>query len=151
MPESEKKEEESAESREEKKEQVSYSWKRFSLLYGISSFKERLKAAEAKRIEKERTEKYNKMKEESKTERQKYREKYKLPESPPRSDAEEESESEDEEDGFGPSKKVEKDPVEGELELESWQDLTRCFQRPRPLQRRRCLTRWGPPLRVWKK
>ena len=29
MPESEKKEEESAESREEKKEQVSYSWKRF--------------------------------------------------------------------------------------------------------------------------
>ena len=78
------------------------------------TFQERLKAAEAKRIEKERTEKYNKMKEDSKNERAKYREKYKLAESPPRSDAEEESESEDEEDGFGPSKKVEKDPVEGE-------------------------------------
>jgi len=33
-------------------------------------------------------------------------------ESPPRSDAEEESESEDEEDGFGPSKKVEQDPMD---------------------------------------
>ena len=37
---------------------------------------------------------------------------YKLPESPPRSDAEEESESDDEEDGFGPSKKVEQDPMD---------------------------------------
>ena len=54
------------------------------------------------------------MKEDSKNERAKYREKYKLAESPPRSDAEEESESEDEEDGFGPAKKVEKDPVEGD-------------------------------------
>ena len=44
--------------------------------------------------------------------RAKYREKYQLPESPPRSDAEEESESEDEEDGFGPSKKVEQDPMD---------------------------------------
>jgi len=35
--------------------------------------------------------------------RQKYREKYGLPESPPRSDAE---------DGFGPSKKVEQDPMD---------------------------------------
>jgi len=35
--------------------------------------------------------------------RQKYREKYGLPESPPRSD---------EEDGFGPSKKVEQDPMD---------------------------------------
>ena len=31
-----------------------------------------------------------------------------------RSDAEEESESEDEEDGFGPSKKVEQDPMDRE-------------------------------------
>ena len=37
---------------------------------------------------------------------------YKLPESPPRSDAEEESDEDDEEDGFGPSKKVEQDPMD---------------------------------------
>ena len=75
---------------------------------------ERLKAAEAKRIEKERTEKYNKLKTDAKDARAKYREKYSLPESPPRSDAEEESESEDEEDGFGPAKKVEQDPMDRE-------------------------------------
>ena len=56
MPESEKKEE-SAESREEAKEQ------------------ERLKAAEAKRIEKERTERYAKLKDGAKDERAKMREK----------------------------------------------------------------------------
>ena len=77
-----------------------------------SCLQERLKAAEAKRIEKERTEKYNKLKTDAKDARAKYREKYKLPESPPRSDAEEESESDDEEDGFGPSKKVEQDPMD---------------------------------------
>jgi len=91
MPEAEKKEE-TAESREEAKEQ------------------ERLKAAEAKRIEKERTEKYNKLKGEAKEERAKIREKYKLAESPEPSDAEEED-SEDEDDGFGPAKKVDEDPV----------------------------------------
>ena len=37
--------------------------------------KERLKAAEAKRIEKERTEKYTKMKSQAKDERAKFREK----------------------------------------------------------------------------
>merc|ERR1711874_217921 len=78
----------------------------------ILLLQERLKAAEAKRIEKERTEKYNKLKTDAKDARAKYREKYKLPESPPRSDAEEESEDEDEEDGFGPSKKVEQDPMD---------------------------------------
>ena len=56
MPESEKKEE-SAESREEAKEQ------------------ERLKAAEAKQIEKERTERYAKLKDGAKDERAKMREK----------------------------------------------------------------------------
>jgi len=98
----------------------------------ILLLQERLKAAEAKRIEKERTEKYNKLKTDAKDARAKYREKvnvngilvwikmwskkfqYKLPESPPRSDAEEESEDEDEEDGFGPSKKVEQDPMDRE-------------------------------------
>ena len=114
MPDSEKKEEESAESREEKKEQVSLFFQARPQYICIKFIQERLKAAEAKRIEKERTEKYNKLKEDSKSERAKYREKYKLADSPPRSDAEEESESEDEEDGFGPAKKVEKDPVEGE-------------------------------------
>ena len=67
MPESEKKEE-SAESVEEKKEQ------------------ERLKAAEAKRIEKERLEKYQKLKAEAKENRAKYREKYKIDASPDPSD-----------------------------------------------------------------
>eukprot|EP00092_Neocalanus_flemingeri_P002356 GFUD01002521.1.p1 GENE.GFUD01002521.1~~GFUD01002521.1.p1 ORF type:complete len:133 (+),score=49.19 GFUD01002521.1:79-477(+) len=91
MPESEKKEE-SAESREEAKEQ------------------ERLKANEAKRIEKERTEKYAKLKDGAKDERAKMREKYKLADSPPPSDVEEESSDEDE-DGFGPKKTVDEDPV----------------------------------------
>ena len=89
MPESEKKEE-SAESREEAKEQVGKIpypgylilddlgacivsiWCRAKLFY---CFQERLKAAEAKRIEKERTEKYNKLKEDAKGERAKMREK----------------------------------------------------------------------------
>ena len=51
--------------------------------HGYLLFQERLKAAEAKRIEKERTEKYNKLKTDAKDARQKYREKYGLPESPP--------------------------------------------------------------------
>ena len=88
-----------------------------------------MKAAEAKRIEKERTEKYTKMKSQAKEERAKYREKvlllnrylfiwnlfhetfqYKLEATPPPSD--EEEESSDEEDGFGPKKeKVDEDPV----------------------------------------
>merc|ERR1712051_888716 len=85
MPETEKKEE-SAESIEEKKEQ------------------ERLKAAEAKRIEKERIEKYQKLKAEAKENRAKYRDKYKIDASPEPSDEDIES-SEDEEDGFGSSKK----------------------------------------------
>ena len=93
--------------------------------------KERLKAAEAKRIEKERTEKYTKMKGQAKDERAKFREKvlypekynrtytlqtlqYKLEATPPPSD--EEDESSDEEDGFGPKKeKVEEDPVARKL------------------------------------
>ena len=140
MPESEKKEEESAESREERKEQVVDECRVYcdhggTYLYFViiqlildSSFfprvsfsclsfiiQERLKAAEAKRIEKERTEKYNKMKTDAKDARAKYREKYNLPESPPRSDAEEEEESEDEDDAFGAKPKVEQDPVEREL------------------------------------
>ena len=51
-----------------------------SLLTAISThniFQERLKAAEAKRIEKERTEKYNKLKTDAKDARAKYREKVK--------------------------------------------------------------------------
>ena len=92
MPESEKKEE-SAESIEEKKEQ------------------ERLKAAEAKRIEKERLEKYQKLKAEAKENRAKYREKYKIDAPPEPSDEDMES-SENEEDGFGSKKKdVEEDPA----------------------------------------
>lgn len=87
------------------------------IFLSLYHWQERLKAAEAKRIEKERTEKYNKLKTDAKDQRQKYREKYGLPESPPRSDAEEESESEDEEDGFGPSKKVEQDPMDRKLFL----------------------------------
>merc|ERR1711913_38964 len=91
-PESEKKEE-TAESREEAKEQ------------------ERLKAAEAKRIEKERTEKYQKLKGDAKDTRSKYREKYKLDATPEPSDEEEES-SDEEDDGFGAKKKeVDEDPV----------------------------------------
>ena len=74
MPENEAKEE-TAESREEKKEQV----KSMFFLFLKSSkwwfVKERLKAAEAKRIEKERTEKYTKMKSQAKDERAKFREK----------------------------------------------------------------------------
>ena len=100
----------------------------------MRKIKERLKAAEAKRIEKERTEKYTKMKSQAKDDRAKFREKvlnpkkynwndttptlqtvqYKLEATPPPSD--EEDESSDEEDGFGPKKeKVEEDPVARKL------------------------------------
>lgn len=73
---------------------------------------ERLKAAEAKRIEKERTEKYQKLKGDAKDTRSKYREKYKLDASPEPSDAEEESDDDDEDDGFGAKKpKEELDPA----------------------------------------
>jgi len=90
MPEGEKKEE-SAESLAEKKEQ------------------ERLKQLEAKRIEKERNEKYQKLKGDAKDARAKYREKYKLDNSPDPSDAEDESDDDDEDDGFGATKKKEDD------------------------------------------
>ena len=90
--------------------------------------KERLKAAEAKRIEKERTEKHQKLKGDAKDARSKYREnvmkgiipvwytcgwcvKYKLDATPEPSDEEEES-SDEEDDGFGAKKKeVDEDPV----------------------------------------
>ena len=53
-----------------------------SVLYFLKThyylLKERLKAAEAKRIEKERTEKYTKMKSQAKEERAKFREKVEL-------------------------------------------------------------------------
>ena len=99
MPESEKKEE-SAESREEAKEQVRLMWSLHVFFFvGLASvfwlsvgssliinykpdysssfyiIQERLKAAEAKRIEKERTEKYQKLKGDAKDTRSKYREK----------------------------------------------------------------------------
>ena len=45
------------------------------MLHYLKSSQERLKAAEAKRIEKERTEKYQKLKGEAKDSRAKYREK----------------------------------------------------------------------------
>ena len=95
MPESESKEE-TAESIAEKKEQ------------------ERLKLLEAKQKEKERNEKYSKLKSKAKDDRKKYREKYKLNDSPTPSD--EEDISSDEEDAFGPKKaeKVEEDPVKRE-------------------------------------
>ena len=87
-----------------------------------------MKAAEAKRIEKERTEKYQKLKGDAKDARSKYREKvihgiesfwyicgwcvkYKLDATPEPSDEEEES-SDEEDDGFGAKKKeVDEDPV----------------------------------------
>ena len=47
----------------------------YSLKTHYYPLKERLKAAEAKRIEKERTEKYTKMKSQAKEERAKFREK----------------------------------------------------------------------------
>merc|ERR1711953_1152815 len=73
---------------------------------------ERLKQLEAKRIEKERNEKYQKLKGDAKDQRQKYREKYKLDNSPDPSDAEDESDDDEEEDGFGARKKEEdQDPA----------------------------------------
>merc|ERR1719400_2853875 len=64
-----------------------------------------------KRIEKERNEKYQKLKGDAKDARAKYREKYKLDNSPDPSDAEEESDD-DEDDGFGTRKKEEdQDPA----------------------------------------
>ena len=75
MPEAEKKEE-TAESREEAKEQVDNAT--FGPIKHFWDAQERLKAAEAKRIEKERTEKYNKLKGEAKEERAKIREKVKM-------------------------------------------------------------------------
>ena len=73
---------------------------------------ERLKQAEAKRIEKERNEKYQKLKGDAKDQRAKYREKYKLDNSPDPSDAEDESDDDDEDDGFGARKKEEElDPA----------------------------------------
>merc|ERR1711983_412181 len=71
---------------------------------------ERLKQLEAKQKEKERNEKYTKLKTQAKDDRAKLREKYKLDASPMPSD--EEDMSSDEEDAFGPKKeKVEEDPV----------------------------------------
>ena len=76
---------------------------------------ERLKQLEAKRIEKERNEKYQKLKGDAKDARAKYREKYKLDASPEPSDAEEESDD-DEDDGFGATKKKEEeDPAASKL------------------------------------
>ena len=73
-----------------------------------------MKQLEAKRIEKERNEKYQKLKGDAKDARAKYREKYKLDASPDPSDAEEESD-EDEDDGFGAKKKEEdQDPAASE-------------------------------------
>ena len=73
---------------------------------------ERLKQLEAKRIEKERNEKYQKLKGDAKDARAKYREKYKLDASPDPSDAEEDDDDDDEDDGFGATKKKEEqDPA----------------------------------------
>ena len=124
MPESESKEE-TAESIAEKKEQVIY----FNFLVFFFCFtiiQERLKQLEAKQKEKERNEKYAKLKTQAKDDRAKFREKvkyfqqqninnesfvqYKLEATPTPSD--EEDMSSDEEDAFGPKKeKVEEDPV----------------------------------------
>ena len=60
MPENEAKEE-TAESIAEKKEQVKSGWLQFELTHQML-WQERLKAQEAKRIEKERNEKYQKLK-----------------------------------------------------------------------------------------
>ena len=68
-----------------------------------------MKQLEAKRIEKERNEKYQKLKGDAKDARAKYREKYKLDASPDPSDAEDESDEDDEDDGFGATKKKEED------------------------------------------
>ena len=82
----------------------------FSRFYLLLTFvQERLKQLEAKRIEKERNEKYQKLKGDAKDARAKYREKYKLDASPEPSDAEDESDDEDEDDGFGATKKKEED------------------------------------------
>ena len=78
----------------------------------MQCMQERLKQLEAKRIEKERNEKYQKLKGDAKDQRQKYREKYKLDNSPDPSDAEDESDDDEEEDGFGARKKEEdQDPA----------------------------------------
>ena len=84
-----------------------------STLYTLNTvliiIQERLKQLEAKRIEKERNEKYQKLKGDAKDARAKYREKYKLDNSPDPSDAEDESDDDDEDDGFGATKKKEDD------------------------------------------
>ena len=65
---------------------------------------------------------------------------YKLAESPEPSDAEEES-SDEEEDGFGPKKEVNDDPV-ARKKPSCISLLFHCshFQKPRPWQIRRCQT-----------
>ena len=83
-------------------------WASYSIFIFIY-LQERLKQLEAKRIEKERNEKYQKLKGDAKDARSKYREKYKLDASPEPSDAEDESDDDDEDDGFGATKKKEED------------------------------------------
>ena len=56
---------------------ILYNWRLKTKIQYNVSFQERLKAAEAKRIEKERTEKYQKLKGDAKDARTKYREKVK--------------------------------------------------------------------------
>lgn len=81
-------------------------------LVNLDCLQERLKQLEAKRIEKERNEKYQKLKGDAKDARAKYREKYKLDASPDPSDAEEDDDDDDEDDGFGATKKKEEqDPA----------------------------------------
>ena len=87
-----------------------------------------MKQAEAKRIEKERNEKYQKLKGDAKDERAKYREKYKLDNSPDPSDAEDESDDDDEEDGFGARKKEEDlDPAASKSNLDLVSRTTRFY------------------------
>ena len=88
---------------------MAWAIKQVHLKFNVHSVpQERLKQLEAKRIEKERNEKYQKLKGDAKDARQKYREKYKLDASPEPSDAEEESDD-DEDDGFGATKKKEEE------------------------------------------
>ena len=90
---------------------------------------ERLKQLEAKRIEKERNEKYQKLKGDAKDQRQKYREKYKLDNSPDPSDAEDESDDDEEEDGFGARKKEEdQDPAASKSKIYVWKCYLNFFQ-----------------------
>lgn len=96
----------------------------------ILTFQERLKQLEAKRIEKERNEKYQKLKGDAKDARAKYREKYKLDASPDPSDAEEDDDDDDEDDGFGATKKKEEqDPAASKYNKNTLKIKTKSVRR----------------------